>query len=346
MAATNVGDVITLDNTTVNTCASIVADIADSQYARTLLSPNVSASATAGSKCYEFRARFIINSGAIWTDVNSVILHTYDGSTPAITFNASSSLVQFGYLDDSVANKPVTVFGSTTAANISGACTYSFMSDNSAQTFCSSGSGIFRFYGGMMKFRDDEVSGKTGLLGDNQTYKVQFPDNTRIIQCNVENFGGADFQGQYRIEESTFKSSKNVGIDFLGASTQRLRDIKIMRCDTALNFSGSNNVTLKNIRLRGNTDDLEVNGLSGIITLVDSDTISSNGIVSFGSGGVVLEANSYNLTVVDANLDALQGVRTYVYQKSSQGSVGYGSEEYTDSNGQRSEVIVKRIQWD
>lgn len=338
---------LTTLTTSYHSCQDIVDGVANTTYADTLLSPgDGTASASAGTWIYLFSGvKFVLNDNARWEDHSCVILHTLNSSSQAITFNSTTSTIEWGYLDDTDPDKPVTCLASTTAANIRAACVYSFQSDNSSQTWSDNDSGTFNMYGGMMKFRDDTSGSKSDPVGENETYTIEFPHDTSIIQCNLENFGGAKFSGtSYRIQESTFKTSRNTGMDFIGASTDRLIDIKTMNSDIGLDFTGSASVTLTQVALRGHTDDLRVNGLSGTITLLNSDTISStHTTMSFTGAGAVLEANTYDASIVDTSGDGINGVRVFVYQKSSGGSVGYGSEQVSSGGGAGTAATVGQV---
>ena len=98
--------------------------------------------------------RFILLSGGQSSE-KVTIVHSYDNATNAFTFTDSTSLVQFGYLNDTDSTKPYTSLQGTDA-NARAPCIYSFRSSNASQTWTGGEAGIFRMYGGMMRFIDTQ----------------------------------------------------------------------------------------------------------------------------------------------------------------------------------------------
>lgn len=339
MASWNAGTkVFTIASTdTAYTTASIISTIANTTYADTLLSGG-------DTPVYKLNDMTIyIENGGAWDDSDCIILHTVNRADyDAIEFQGATAKVEWGALSSSAsALAPITQKHDTTTT-WEGPVHYSFISNNSSQTWTNGGAGILRMYGGLLRFRDANDDGY------NETYTVEFPTTEcKLIQVQCENIGSAVFDGTgYHIVESKFKKSENGGFDFQGSTTGDIYDVQFHKMDVALEFTDSGDVTARKIRFRGNTADLKVNGLTGDITLVDSDTISSLGTISFGTGGTVLEANSYNIHCVDSSLANLQNVRVLAYQKSSGGSTAYGAEKLTGSDGKVSEYIVSRYQYD
>lgn len=332
---------------TGNTYQDVVTAIGNTTYAETVFTDGI-------TRVYNFDdVIFDLAAGATLEDYGCIILHRRDAGGAAIKFGSSTSAVLLGYLDDTDPDKPRTVLSSTTEANIRSQCVYSFLSASGEQTFCEAGDGIFAMYGGVLKIRDDEASGKSEAAGENETFKVTFPNEVRLIGTNVENIGGAVFSGtSYRLQECAFKSSKNAGFDFVSESTKILRNIKIMRCDVALDLnSGGANVVLEQVKLRGNTVDLRVNGLAGTVSLLDSDTISgTHATMSFDTGGAVVEGNSYTVELIDTAGDGVDDVRAAVYRKSD-GTV-YGAEQVSSGGGSETPssftnpFIVRRTLYD
>src|SRR3989344_1795813 len=203
-----------------NTCALIVSQIADTGWCNVLLN-------SGATQVYLYNYPIELDNDAVWADDGRIILHTINTavstSTEAIifagsgggriTFGVTNPYTQTGASDD----EPVTVARSTTDASYVSACCYSFVSNNASQTWTDGGPGIFEMHGGMMMFRDDSPD------ADNNLYEVLFPESMRIIQCNVEHIGGGTFNGtSWRVQESTFKSSANEGMKFLGDTTLRV----------------------------------------------------------------------------------------------------------------------------
>lgn len=300
---------------------------------------------SAVTRAYIMNARLLIKNDSLLRDHSCIWLQTYQHATnQAVEFENDYATVEMGHLNDDDPDKPVTVLGSTTAGNIRFGCLYSFMSSQSSQVWSDGGGGIFNFYGGHIKFRDDTNTGKSLPDGENEYYKSDFPTRTAIIQVNVENYGGATFNGTlYRVQESTFKSSRNYGLDFKGDTVRRMRDIITIRSDIGLELTGSGSPTITQLRLRGHTADLKVNGLTGDVVLVNSDTISAlHATMTFGTGGSVLEANTYDVELVDTDGDGVDDVRCAVYRKSD-GTV-YGSEVLSAGGGTDTPSVVPTLQ--
>lgn len=297
------------------------------------------------SRAYIMNARLLIKTDSLLRDHSCLWLHTYNSaSNDAIEFENAYATIEMGFLDDSDNDKPVTVFGSTTAANIRFACVYSFMSSQTGQVWCDNGDGIFNFYGGMIKFRDDTNTGKSEPDGENESYQSDFPDETAIIQVNVENYGGSEFGGTlYRIQESTFKSSRNYGLDFKGTSVRKLKNVITIRSDIGLELTGTGDPVIEELRLRGHTADLKVDGMTGDLVLVNSDTIGTkHATMTFGTGGSVLEANTYDVQLVDDGGDGPNGIRGAIYRKSD-GTL-YGAEAVSAGGGTDIPAIFSQFQ--
>jgi len=315
-------------------CQDVITAVGDTSRAESLLN-------SSGTKVFRFTdITFQINANSLFRDFSAIILHTLSGSAEAYTFSESSSVAEFGFLDESspfTPLAPVTITGiSVGEANLESACQYSFLSNNSGQTFSDGGAGSFRMYGGLLRFRDTDSEGK------NSTYTVKLPESSSIIQCNVENFGGAELYGNYRLQECTFKSSRTqIGLSPRANSSEINRDIIVSDCNVALHLTGSSTSSMREVGLRGNTFDISVDEYAGSFTLIDSDTISSisGTIMDFVGDGEVIEANSYNFSVIDSAGNPVSNIVALVYQNSSEGSVVFGSEQTTRPYD---EVIVTR----
>ena len=333
MTATIVGGKIHIAGTG-NTSASMYADLEqppvgpDQTYIQ-------DTQVDSGTNVYLYTVPIEIENTAVWEDDGTIILHTVNSATVAIdyldagggriTFGVTNPYTQTGASDD----EPITVTRSTTDASYVSACCYSFVSNNASQTWTDGGPGIFEMHGGMMMFRDDSPD------ADNDLYEVLFPESMRIIQCNVEHIGGGTFNGTgWRVQESTFKSSANEGMKFLGDTTLRAQDIIFHDMIVALDF-GSSSVdnTLRRVQFRGCTDTATYSGYTGDFELIDSDNLASDGGIQSGStigtGGHVYESNSVNVSFVNEAGTAITDVRALVYQTSSEGDTAYGAEMIT-----------------
>lgn len=340
---------ITFSSSASHTTSEMVTEIANTAYAETLLArADYGTSGVSWGAVYHLNdVRVVIGAGCTWADDCCIILHTLNSADDAVEFSSSTAKIEWGYVayDGSDALKPYTIDMATAGiANEDGIVApvhYSFVSDNSSQTWCDGTSGILYLWGGSMRFRDDQTD------GFNQTYSVILPAETEIIQAQVENYGGAKLPDTYRLQEVTFKGSENRGLDLAGDSTYGTDhnvDIKLIKNTVGLDLTGSGDADAQAIRLRGNTADLRVNGLTGTVRLINSDTISTtHATMTFGTGGEVLEVNTYTVLTVDDAGDDLASIRVLAYQKSSDGSTAYGTEQVSDANGElTNDFIVKR----
>jgi len=311
---------------TGNTLTSMQSDMADNAYLETLL--------TGGEiRVFLMKVPLEIENTAVIEDHTCIWLHTVDSSAQAVTFlgggggrvtlGVTNPFTQTGASDDA----PVTSQRSATVANHIAAAHYSFSSNNASQTWCAVGPGTWHMHGGMMRFMDDDPD------ANNNLYSMQFPDDFRAIQCNIEQWGGGIFEGNYRIQESTFKSSKT-GVGFRpseAGSSRALQDVIFHDNDLVFDLqSYSSSPTFRRVQLRGNTDDWDSTAYTGTLTLIDSDSLVNplTG-AEFGTNGQIVEANSILPAFVNDAGTALTDVRCLVYQTSSQGSVAYGSEQIT-----------------
>jgi len=311
-----------------HTCAQIISDIADVGWCDTLLT-------TSATQVYLFNYPIEVDNDAVWEDDGRIILHTVNGSGDAIifagagggriTFGEPGPFTETGASDD----EPVTSARTTSEPTFISACCYSFVSNNSSQTWTDGGAGVFQMHGGMMMFRDDAPN------ADNDLYEINFPETTNIIQCNVEHIGGGTFNGTgFRVQESTFKSSNNEGMKFAGATAQRFQDVIFHDMIVALNLgSGAVDNTLRRVQFRGCTDTATYSGYTGDFELIDSDNLASDGGIesgsTIGSGGHIYERNSVNVSFVNEAGAAITDVRALVYQTSSEGDTAYGAEMIT-----------------
>jgi len=321
-------------SSTGNTLSTVTANIADTAFIDEVTNAN-------GLKIYIMNVPLEMANAAVLSDENAIWLHTVDDSNTAITYTGTANgTITLGwgspFSSPGTNAAPVTSRTSTTDANALHACHYSFISDNSSQTWSDGSTGNFHMYGGMMQFRDtNDTDAPNGL------YAIDFMEGFELIQCNVEHWGGGTFNGNvYRIQESVFRSSDNIGFRPLGGSTNFMNDIQFHDNDVVFDLQNySSSMTMSRVRLRGNGIELDANGYSGTLTLVDSDTITlidSN--ISIGNTGAIIESNSYNVSFVDNAGNAITDARALVYQKSSDGAVVYGSEMITTYP----EVIVTR----
>ncbi len=317
-------------------CDDIVTAVGDTAYADNLLDD-------AGIKVYLFKCRFTINTASLWKDEQVLILHTWNNSTDAMTFGASTAVIEWGWLEDTDPTAPYTTTqGNATTSHAPVA--YSFKSTNVSQTWCDGGAGTFRLYGGFLRFIDDAADFR------NEDYSVMMPETTSMVQVNCEQFGGIKFSGTgFRIQECNFKGSENDGLKLSGTSTNKIWDVQLHKCDIGLDISGSSDNTIRRLQFRGCTADLKCVSFSGDLELIDSDTISTiSGTASFSGGGYIRESNNYIPKCLQVDGETGQtGVRVFCYQKSSAGSTAYGSEQVTDSNGEVSnDYTLNRLQLD
>jgi hypothetical protein len=340
MSAVLNGTTITLTGS--NTALSIVTDISNTTYAQTLLSDN-------GSKVYFFNGvRFHFNSGASWTDERAIILHTLNNNDTdhyAFTMADSTAYIEWGYLDETDIDKPVTALHSSTDAGCRSSVLYSFFhNSNKNNWFEENTTGSFKMYGGMLRFINSSMN------SGNSVYPTYFPRTVKMIQVNVENIGGiylfGDSSNPVIIKECSFKNMKMTSC-FVNKSTstttQTLKDIQFHNSNNGITLDGSNDYDIYGLRFRGVTQHINsVSSYNNTLRLIDSDTLSAmTGTLTFGTSGKVIEATSYKPKTVQTDGQTGEiNVRTFCYQKSSGGTVNFGSEQLTDVNGEVTNLFI------
>ena len=327
----------------------IVAAINNSTYAQCFLYPGqtsttypdilYNANSSGGSRILKLSCRILIADDSLWKDYSAIILHTWNNSTSAITFNNAYSTMELGYLNDLNQDKPITAYSELRVPSVvRTGCVYSFMSNNANPVlfgYTTGSVGILNIYGGMWKLRDDTVSGKVESIGENETYAINMPDRTSIIQVHFSNYGGANFPSVEgtRIQESSFKSSRNAGLNISGGVFRRKNKIQIVNSNIGLDFNNANNCDIYGVQFRGCTDDIRVRDINAnqTVRIIDSDTIENvHTTMSFESGALLIEGTSFDISLLDGSGNGINDVRACIYRISN--GIVYGS-EVTSSGG-------------
>jgi len=307
-----------------NDWAQITTDVADTAFINELENDS-------GTRVYLCSVQIRIDNDAVIEDDGVIFMHTVNSANDAWIFNGAGGgrvtwgvvnpFTQTGASDD----EPVTSTRSGTDASHISPCCYSFVSDNASQTWNNGGAGSFHMHGGMMMFRDDSPD------ADNDLYEIEFPEDMRIIQCNVEKWGGGTINGAgTRIQESTFKSSANEALKFGVAVTGRLQDIIFHAMDPAIDLEGNsldNSMRRVQFRRGGAADDITYSGYTGDFELIDSDNVDVVIGSTIGSGGTFVEKTSYTFDIVDESGSAVTNARVVVYRVDT--GVAYGSSQIT-----------------
>lgn len=306
-----------------NDWLQIVSDVADTTYIETLENDS-------GTVIILVKEQIRIDNDAVVEDDGVIILHTLNSSNDAIIFNGAGGgrftfgvnnpFTETGASDD----EPVTSNRSGTDANHISPCCYSFVSNNASQTWTDGGAGSWYMHGGMMMFRDNAPD------ADNDLYEINFPEDMRIIQCNVEKWGGGTIHGAgTRIQESTLKSSANEPLKFDVAVTGRLQDIIFHAMNPAIDLEATAfNNTLRRIQFRKSSgDDITYSGYTGDFELIDSDNVDVQAGSTIGVGGTVIEKTSYTFDIVDENGAAVTDARVVAFNVGD--GTAYGSSQIT-----------------
>lgn len=306
-----------------NDWLQIVSDIADTSYIETLENDS-------GSVVILAKVPIWIDQDAVVEDDGIILLHTVNSSNDAIVFNGTGAgRFTFGVVDPfnetgASDDEPVTSARSGNDSAHESPCCYSFVSDNSSQTWTDGGAGNWHMHGGMMMFRDDSPD------ADNDLWEIQFPETMQIIQCNVEKWGGGTINGSgTRIQESTFKSSANEAMKFGVAVTARLQDIIFHEMNPALDLEDTSfDNTMRRVQFRKSSgDDVTYSGYDGDFVLIDSDDVDVVSGSTIGTGGTFIEKTSYTFNILDEGGSAVTNARVVAFNVGD--GTAYGSSQIT-----------------